>query len=38
MAVPGFAAVNVALTIGWLTVASGLNRRLTAQAKDTGQL
>ena len=38
MAVPGFAAVNVALTIGWLTVASGLNRRLTAQAKDTRQL
>ena len=38
MAVPGFAAVNVVLTVGWLTVAGGLNRRLEAQAKDTGQL
>jgi AAA family ATP:ADP antiporter len=37
MAVPGFAAVNVVLTAGWLLVASGLNRRLRAQAKDTAQ-
>jgi len=26
------------LTAGWLMVAGGLNRRLEAQAKDTGQL
>jgi ATP/ADP translocase len=38
MAVPAFAAVNVVLTAGWLTVAGGLNRRLKAQAKDTAQL
>jgi len=38
MTVPGFAAVNVVLTAGWLMVAGGLNRRLEAQAKDTGQL
>jgi ATP:ADP antiporter, AAA family len=38
MAVPGFAAVNVVLTVGWLTVAGGLNRRLKAQTKDTGHL
>ena len=38
MTVPGFAAVNVVLTVGWLTVAGGLNRRLKMQAKDTGQL
>jgi AAA family ATP:ADP antiporter len=35
MAVPAFAAVNVVLTAGWLTVAGGLNRRLKSQAKDT---
>src|SRR6185437_12357585 len=35
MAVPAFAAVNVVLTAGWLMVASGLNRRLKSQAKDT---
>jgi AAA family ATP:ADP antiporter len=34
MAVPGFAAVNVVLTAGWLVVVEGLNRRLRAQAKS----
>ncbi len=34
MAVPGFAAVNVVLTAGWLVVVEGLNRRLRARAKS----
>ena len=38
MAVPGFAAVNVALTAGWLVAVGGLNRRLKAQAKGSAQL
>jgi AAA family ATP:ADP antiporter len=32
VAVPVFAAFNVALTLGWLAVVSGLNARLRAQA------
>jgi ATP:ADP antiporter, AAA family len=34
LAVPGFAAVVIVLTGGWLAVVVGLNRRLRAQAKE----
>ena len=32
LAVPGFAAVIIVLTVGWLTVVVGLNRRIRRQA------
>jgi AAA family ATP:ADP antiporter len=34
-AVPAFAALNLALTAGWITVAAALNRRLRAKADAT---
>lgn len=36
LTVPGFAAVNIALTGAWLLTAVGLNVRLRAQAAKTG--
>jgi len=37
LSVSGFAALNVLFVIGWLGVATGLNRRLHARAAATGQ-
>ena len=34
LAVPGFAAIVIVLTGGWLVVVVGLNRRLRVQAKE----
>lgn len=38
MAVPGFAAINIVLTLGWLATARGLNKRLSAQSNGAAQL
>jgi len=35
-AIPAFAALNLVMTAAWLTVVSGLNRRLRAQAGTAG--
>jgi hypothetical protein len=37
LAVPGFAAVTLALAGVWLAVAAALNLRLRAQAKASGR-
>jgi len=36
LAIPAFAAINLAMTAAWLVTVSALNRRLQAQADATG--